>query len=136
MPGTLLLVIHFALGGVSVCKFAHPFWSRALASQIAACLASVRETAAGYKQARNEVQRVAALLGAALFGNLTRLGAHLRDVEARKQRAAGPGDTGHAQRLGGLLPWVRRRRRGGHHDVGALLCGPNLCLKGRACYFR
>ena len=85
-------------------------------------LASLSETTAGRSQARNEVQRLAALLGAALVGHMTRLGAHLRDVEARKQRSAGPGHTGHTQRLGGLLPW--RRRRGGHHDVGSLLCAP------------
>ena len=78
---------------------------------------------------------MAALLGAALAGHLTRLGAHLRDVEARKQRTARPGHLGHTQRLGGLLPWVRRQRHGGHHDVGGLLCAPNRCPKCWACCF-
>ncbi|KAK9822505.1 hypothetical protein WJX81_006973 [Elliptochloris bilobata] len=85
-------------------------------------------------QARNEVHRVAALLGAALVGHLAKFGAHQREAEARlrEQRAARSGHNGCGSRLGGLLPWARRRRRGPHHDGGGLFRLGKVCGSAKA----
>ena len=70
-------------------------------------------------QARNEVHRMATLLGAALVGHLANLKATLREAEARSREVVQPE---HGGRLGGLLHWGRWRRRGIHHEGGGLLC--------------
>lgn len=70
-------------------------------------------------QARNEVHRMATLLGAALVGHLANLRATLREAEARSREVVQPEQGG---RLGGLLHWGRWQRRGVHHEGGGLLC--------------
>lgn len=62
---------------------------------------------------------MATLLGAALVGHLAKLKVTLREAEARSREVGKPE---HGGRLGGLLHWGRRRRRGVHHEGGGLLC--------------
>lgn len=80
-------------------------------------------------QARNEVHRLAALLGAALVSRLAGLSAALCKAEARqraqRERRALQPQPGHPARLAGLLHWGRRRP-GEHHEGGGLLCAPPL----------
>ncbi len=81
-------------------------------------------------QARNEVRRLATLLGAALVSRLSGLSVALCKAEARqraqRERRALQPQHGHPARLAGLLHWGRRRRQGVHHEGGGLLCAPSL----------